>query len=34
MFNRGGFCNYLNHNSWTHTYANDVNLDWVFSKTR
>ena len=24
----------VNHNSWTQTYANDANLDWLFSKTR
>ena len=24
----------VNHNSWTQTYANDANLDWMFSKTR
>ena len=24
----------VNHDSWTQTYANDANLDWMFSKTR
>ena len=24
----------VGHNSWTQTYANDANLDWMFGRTR